>query len=124
MAVADDTWVVVSSTSGRVWAVDYANGQIPDDIDNIPVRGEVPITGTVEFSPDGKRFAIGVVGEPFTTYGVRVYDWPQRKALHTFIGHLGPVSSLRFSADSKTLASGAQDTSVLLWDLAKMGEGK
>ena len=72
------------------------------------------------FSPDGKRFAIGVVGEPFTTYGVRVYDWATRKALHTFIGHAGPVTALRFNNDGTLLASGAQDTSVLVWDLSKL----
>ncbi len=65
-----------------------------------------------------------MVGEPFTTYGVRVYDWPQRKALHTFIGHVGPVTALRFSPDGNSPASGAQDTSVLLWDLAKLPGGK
>ncbi len=51
--------------------------------------------------------------EPFTTYAVRVYDWPQRKAQHTFFGHVGQVTALRFSPDGNSLASGAQDTSVL-----------
>jgi WD40 repeat protein len=70
------------------------------------------------------RFATGVVGEPFATYGVRVYDWPRRKAPPTFLGHIGPVTALRFRPDGKSLASGAQDTSVLLWDLSKIPEGK
>jgi WD40 repeat protein len=51
-----------------------------------------------------------------------VYDWPQRKVLHTFIGHAGPISALRFTPDGQYLASGAQDTSVLLWDLSKIPE--
>jgi pre-mRNA-processing factor 19 len=51
---------------------------------------------------------------------VRLYDWPQRKVLGTFIGHLGPISALRFSDDGNFLASGAQDTSVILWDLNKI----
>jgi WD40 repeat protein len=124
LGAADDSWVVAASTSGRVWAVDYATGQIGEDIDNFPVRGESSFMGPVVFSADGKRFATGVVGEPFTTYGVRVYDWPQRKALHTFIGHLGPITALRFAPDGNTLASGAQDTSVLVWDLSKVADGK
>ncbi len=123
-AAADETTVVVKSTSGRVWSVDYVRGRVEEDIDNLPVRGESPMSGPVAFSPDGKRFATGVVVEPFTTYGVRVYDWPGRKVLHTFAGHLGPVSTLRFSPDGKTLASGSQDASVLLWDLGKISEGK
>jgi WD40 repeat protein len=124
VAVADDTTAVVTSSRGRVWTVDYVNGRIGREIDNLPVRGEPPVYGPVVFGPDGKRFATGVVGEPFTTYGVRVYDWPQSKMLHTFIGHVGPVTALRFTRDGNFLASGAQDTSVLLWDLRKLPGGK
>ncbi len=124
VGVANDTIAVVTSSSGRVWTVDYANGRVGEDIETIAPRGEPPLSGPVAVSPDGKRFAVGVVGEPFTTYGVRVYDLEQRKALHTFIGHLGPVSALRFTPDGNFLASGAQDTSVLVWDLTKLPNGK
>ena len=31
------------------------------------VYGELPVQGPVAFSPDGKRFAVGVVGQPYTT---------------------------------------------------------
>ena len=75
-------------------------------------------------SPDGKLFATGIVGEPFTTYGIRVYDLATRKTLHTFIGHAGPVSAIRFSPDGNAIASGAQDTSVILWDLGKLPNDK
>ena len=44
----------------------------------------------------------------------------RRKALQTFIGHAGPVTALRFSSDGQLLASGAQDTSVLVWDLSTL----
>jgi WD40 repeat protein len=124
VAVANDTEAVVASSLGRVWAVDYVKGQPAKEFDRLPVRGEPPVHGPVAFSPDGKRFATGVVGEPFTTYGVRVYDWPRGQALHTFIGHVGPVTALRFTPDGNYLASGAQDTSVLLWDLRKLPAGK
>jgi WD40 repeat protein len=112
--------LVVSSSTGRLWSVDYAGGRIEDDIEKVDPRGEPAFHGKMVFSDDGKRFAIGTVGEPFTTYGVRVYDWGKRKALHTFIGHAGPVSTMRFSPDGKYLASGAEDTSVLVWDLSKI----
>jgi WD40 repeat protein len=124
VAAADETTAVLTSRSGRVWSVDYVHGRVEEEIDRLPVRGEAPLSGPVVFSPDGERFATGVVGEPFTTYGVRVYDWPRRKVLHTFVGHQGPVTALRFSPDGKTLASGAQDGSVLLWDLGRISEGK
>ena len=124
LSVADRNWVVAATTSGRVATVDYARGRIGPDLDNLPVRGEPPVYGPVVFSPDGKRLAICVVGEQFATYGVRVYDWPQRKLLHTFIGHRGPVTALQFTSDGEFLASGSQDTSVLLWDLTKIADGK
>ena len=44
--------------------------------------------------------------------------------LKTFAGHRGPVTALRFTSDGHFLATGAQDTSVLLWDLTKLADGK
>jgi WD40 repeat protein len=120
MAAADNKTVILMSTSGRVWTVDYENGKIEPDIDNIPVLGEAPVWGNIAVSPDGKRFALGVVGEPYVSYGCRVYDLQLRKEIQTFIGHAGPVSFTRFHPDGLSVASGAQDTSVLVWDLSKL----
>jgi WD40 repeat protein len=120
LAAASETSVVLASNLGRVWSVDFMKGKVQPDIDRIVARGDPPICGPVVFSPDGKRFATGVVDAQFTTYGVRVYDWPQRKVLHTFIGHAGPITALRFSPDGNYLASGAQDTSAILWDLSTL----
>ena len=74
----------------------------------------------VNVSPDRKRLAVGIPGEQPETHSVRLYELPGKKALHTFTGHAGPITTLEFSPDSKFLASGAQDTSVLLWDLDKI----
>jgi WD40 repeat protein len=119
LVAADETTAVLVSSTGRLWSVDYAAGRVEKDIDKLPIRGE-PHVGNSVFSTDGKQFAIGIQGAERETYGVRVYDWPTKKMLHTFYGHAGPVTALRFSPDGKFLASGAQDTSVLLWDLSKI----
>ena len=124
LAIADDATLVAASSTGRIWTVDYVNGQIGDDFETLVTKGETPISGPVAISRDRKRFAIGVIGESFTTYGVRVYDLETRKALRTFIGHVGPVSTILFSPDGSTLLSGAQDTSVITWDLAKQAKEK
>jgi WD40 repeat protein len=115
---------VLASRSGRVWSVDYVAGKVSKDFDKLPVRGEIPVYGPVAFSPDGKMFATGLPGEKIETYGVRVYEWPSGKILHTYIGHVAPVNAKRFTPDGKYLASGSQDTSVLLWDLSKIPAGK
>ena len=39
-------------------------------------------------------------------------------------GHRGAVSSLALSADGKTLFSGGQDTTILMWDIADLQTGK
>jgi WD40 repeat protein len=124
LSIADDNTVIAASTSGRMWSMDYVTGQVGEDFDTLVAKGEAPVYGPIAISPDGKRFATGIVGEPFTTYGIRVYDVATKKKLHTFIGHAGPVSSIHFSRDGQRIASGAQDTSVLLWDLANPGREK
>jgi WD40 repeat protein len=124
MAAAGEDSAIITSTGGRMWLVDYAAGKVVKDIDKLPAKGEAATYTSVVFSPDGKRFATGIVGEEFETYGVRVYDWPSCKPVHTFVGHAGPVNTLRFTPDSKGVASGAQDTSVLLWDLTKIDAAK
>ena len=125
LAAASETTAVLVTSGGRLWMVDYEAGLILPDIDKLPTRGEAAVYCPVAFSADGKRFATGVVGDQLENYGVRVYDWPPGKGpTHTFMGHLGPVAGLRFTPDGKAVASGAQDTSVLLWDLSKAGTGK
>jgi WD40 repeat protein len=121
-AAINDTTVVAATHAGRMWTIDYANGQVGDDFDNVISKGETPVTGPIAVSADGKRFAVGISDEPFTTYGIRVYDVAAKKALHTFVGHAGPVSAIHFSPDGNAVASGAQDTSVILWDLSKLGK--
>jgi WD40 repeat protein len=117
-AMASETTLAVVFSSGEVWSVDYAAGRVEEVIPRMPPNDDTPPQLTVLFSPDGKRLAIDPVGKAFTTYGVRIYDWQKRTLLQTYIGHSGHVTALRFSADGKYLASGAEDTSVLLWDLS------
>src|SRR5262249_50582437 len=39
------------------------------------------------------------------------------KALARYEGHSGPVNALAFTSDGKTIASGAGDSTVLLWEV-------
>jgi WD40 repeat protein len=121
LAVASESMAVVVSGTGRMRLVDYETGRGGEDIET-GVRRER--TGAIVFSPDGKRFALGVGLDDWGPYGVKVYEWPSAKPLRTFLGHRSEVSALAFSPDSKTLASGSHDTTVLLWDLTTIDKPK
>lgn len=66
------------------------------------------------FSPDGKLLAYAYRDR------VAVYDIARRKTYKPKGGHLAAVTALAFSPDGTTLASGSKDTTILLWDVAKI----
>jgi len=119
-AAANDTTVIAAATTGRMWTIDYVNGRIGADFNDPISKVKTPLNSPIVVSPDGKCFAVGVAVELLTSYGVRIYDMASKKPLHTFVGHRGPVSAIHFSPDGNAVASGAQDTSVILWDLSKL----
>jgi hypothetical protein len=82
-----------------------------------PDRVGQHLTCPFTFSPDGRLFAVGV------SHGIRVYEWAGFGHRFTLTGHAGSVRSLAFSPDGKFLASGSDDTTVLVWELAKVWQG-
>jgi WD40 repeat protein len=74
-----------------------------------------PSFANICFSPDGKRLAADIQGNG------QVYVWNVgiEKPAWQFDVHLGSVTSLAFSPDGKRLASASEDSTVLVWDLAK-----
>jgi WD40 repeat protein len=117
-AVNNSSAVLASST--RIWGVDFEAGRDGFEIDSFPSTQILPCT--IAASKDGKLIAAGVPLEGEDKFGVRIYDAVRGNKLHTFTGHSGPVTALTFSPDGKFLASGSEDTTILLWDMSAVKE--
>ena len=79
---------------------------------------------SVSFSPDGKTLATAGKdswrNDVFATPDGRIRLWDVRTGdlLHTLTGHTREVSSVAFSSDGQTLASGGElDATIRLWDV-------
>ena len=75
------------------------------------------------FSPDGKT----LLDPKWSESRIQLWDVGTGEDLGTLSGHTEPIETLVFSHDGKTLASGSEDGTVLLWDwekvIAKKGQG-
>lgn len=115
-----DNTSVLATTAGGLQELDLTTGKVVRTLDTGGLAaGLHPV-----LSPDGKLFAVGL-RDP-ADYSrrdgqqVRLYDTATGQLLKTFRGHAGLVCSLAFSPDSRTLASGSHDTTILLWDLTAL----
>jgi WD40 repeat protein len=77
-------------------------------------RIEVEQVGGMTFSPDGQMLAVGG-GE----HQGHLWDVQTGRQLCNLKGHLGMVNTFAFSAEGKTLVSGSDDSTILIWDVSE-----
>ena len=69
----------------------------------------------LDFSPDGRLLAAA-----YRPSIVRLFDPRTGKLLLKFENAAGDVRALAFSPDSRRLATGNADTTILVWDIQQL----
>ena len=64
----------------------------------------------IQFSPDGTRLAVA------SSIGIWLYDTATHQGVALLTGHTDWVSSVAFSPDGNTIASGSLDNTIRLWN--------
>ena len=110
-----DTFVtVVEQNPVRLWDI-TTRKQIGKSIKSL--KGEKNYT-LVQYSPDGKTIATIPIGPDRQGGTVRLWDVATGEHLKTLKGYSNcDFKSVAFSPDSKTIATGHWDGTVLLWDI-------
>ncbi|XP_023287778.1 NACHT domain- and WD repeat-containing protein 1 [Orussus abietinus] len=69
----------------------------------------------VEAAPSGQHVVVvPSTGDP------QLWHVMSGRLVHTFRGHLGPISCLAITRQSQYLLTGSEDTSVIVWDLKEL----
>jgi RNA polymerase sigma factor (sigma-70 family) len=128
IAVSTDGTSMASTTFQEVvaWITETGKEFISFSI-NGP-KGEKLLPRSLAFSPSGRVLAIGGIGmaglysPPFDNFEntgtVQLWDAYSGQKIREIDGPQGAIMSLAFSSDGRTLATGGDDSTILLWDLA------
>ena len=68
-------------------------------------------------SADGSLYAIAPRPSSSRPATIQLRDATTDTLLKEFVGHSAPITAMAFSPDGKTLATGSEDTTILLWNL-------
>jgi RNA polymerase sigma factor (sigma-70 family) len=138
LAIGPDNRTLVVTEENRIVGRDLLSGHVTRSLDFLPRRQEGSfevgrrqlgpfdqvgpfLTCPFTFSPDGRLFAVGCMSpESNGVPQIRVYEWAGFGERFRLAGHAGRVRCLAFSPDGKFLASGSDDTTVMIWDLGRM----
>ena len=119
--ITEDANSLAFSPNGTLLALGHRDGIVLWDVTLIGFRKRIGIPDSwrgfedvLTFSPDGKTLLAPTleIWDPL----IKLWDVDTGQDLGTLSGHTEPIETLVFSHDGKTLASGSQDGTVLLWD--------
>ena len=119
--ITEDANSLAFSPNGTLLALGHRDGIVLWDVTLIEFRKRIGIPDSwrgfedvLTFSPDGKTLLAPTleIWDPL----IKLWDVDTGQDLGTLSGHTEPIETLVFSHDGKTLASGSQDGTVLLWD--------
>ena len=108
------TAAIVSNGEVYLWKLDTIG---EDELNVLPGHLH-PFTNILAFSSDG-TFLVGS-GEETWDFPIKIWNVETGNQLTPLTGHTEHITTLVFSHDGKTLASGSEDGTVLLWDWDKI----
>ncbi|MER7367450.1 helix-turn-helix domain-containing protein [Nonomuraea wenchangensis] len=122
LAVQSELLTGDPATAARLATTAWALAPTPEarlamvDVLSRPERAVLPgLMNALAASPDGRIMA----GAHNSDATVRLWETATRRPLGApLTGHQEPVSSLAFSQDGRTLATGSWDSTIRLWDVA------
>ncbi len=74
------------------------------------INANTKIEAVYDFSPDGTMIVV-----PNFSNELALYEIQTGRLLRTFSGHNGPINSVRFLPDGKTMVSASSDKTLKLW---------
>ncbi|MCC7292110.1 MAG: protein kinase [Phycisphaerales bacterium] len=110
------SWIATASADRTVKLWDAGSAE----------QGSMPVhaagAGAAAVSEDGRLIALALPPRGKGEGPVALYNAHSGKVLCEFNAHAGSLSALAFSADGATLATGASDRRIKLWDVPRLCE--